>query len=146
MDVAIHYPTKVRSAGHDQLECSPRLGQRVSARYHVRWKIALIFDKSEHRPAYHGRTSDLSMTGTGMHTDVNFFTPSPVILLLAPPPLVFGARQAVVEIQARQVYAVYSGDSACFRLGFEFLGFKDDGHRVLKEMLDFHMPKLEARR
>lgn len=114
---------------------------RAADRYHVRWKIALIFDEHENKLTYHGRTDDLSLIGTGMHTDTNIFTRSPVVILLAPPPLHTGHRQKVIEITARQVYAVYSGASACFRLGFEFLHFKEDGLQILKERLKHHHPR-----
>jgi len=100
----------------------------------------MIFDESEHRPTYHGKTYDLSLVGTGMHTDTNIFTTSPVVVLLAPPPLHKGHRQKIIEIKARQVYAVYSGDSSCFRLGLEFVYFKGDGLQELKKRLEHHHP------
>ncbi len=115
---------------------------RSAERYHVRWKIALIFDEAEHKPTYHGRTYDLSLVGTGMHTNINIFTASPVVVLLAPPPLHKGHRQKIIEIRARQVYAVYSGESLCFRLGLEFVSFKDDGLEVLKKRLEHHPTKV----
>ena len=119
----------------------PDKDHRSDARFHVRWKIALVFDELENRPTYHGRTHDLSLTGTGMHTDVNLFTTAPVVVLLAPPPLHVGHRQKVIEIRARQVYAVYSGEASCFRLGFEFISFKGNGLTVLKDRLKYHQPK-----
>jgi hypothetical protein len=122
---------------------------RGAERYHVRWKIALVFDPQEQRHPLQGRTIDLSLTGTAMHTHSDTFTTAPVILLLAPPPLLFGQRQKIIEINARQVYSVYSGAGSCFRLGFQFTNYKDDGLRVLQEMLQFslpmrHVPRLHA--
>ena len=116
--------------------------KRSAERYHVRWKIALIFDEVEHKPTYHGRTHDLSQVGTAMLTHSNIFTASPVVILIAPPPLHKGHRQKVIEIRARQVYAVYSGAASCFRLGFEFVDFKDDGLQVLKDRFKHHLPKV----
>jgi hypothetical protein len=113
---------------------------RGAERYHVRWKIALIFDQQEQRHPLQGRTIDLSLTGTAMHTHSDTFTTAPVILLLAPPPLLFGQRQKIIEINARQVYSVYSGASSCFRLGFQFINYKDDGLQVLQEMLQYSLP------
>lgn len=102
----------------------------------------MIFDEAENKPTFHGRTYDLSLVGTGMHTNINIFTPSPVVVLLAPPPLHKGHRQKIIEIRARQVYAVYSGESFCFRLGLEFMDFKGDGLEVLKKRLEHHPTKV----
>ena len=113
---------------------------RQSTRYSVNWKIALIFDDQEFKPTYHGRTHDLSLTGTGMLTGSNLYATSPVIILLAPPPLHPGHRQKLIEIKARQQYVVYAGETRCWRLGFAFLEFKDDGFDVLKDRLRHHHP------
>lgn len=113
---------------------------RNDQRYLVHWKIALIFDEEEHKPTYHGRTYDLSMSGTGMLTHSNVFTSSPVVILLAPPPLYQNHHPRVIEIQARQMYCVYSGEKSCFHLGFQFANFKGDGLEVIKERLGHHQP------
>lgn len=113
---------------------------RTLARYHVRWKIALIFDEVEQKPTFHGRTHDLTLVGTGMLTHRDVFTDSPVVVLLAVPPLHRNRRQKVVEIRSRQIYSVYSGETSCFRLGLEFIAFKGDGLEVLKEGLSYHHP------
>lgn len=113
---------------------------RSSARYHVRWKVALIFDEVEQKPTFHGRTHDLTLVGTGMLTHRDVFTDSPVVLLLAIPPLHRNGRQKVIEIRAKQVYSVYSGETFCFRLGLEFISFKGDGLKVLMEGLSQRVP------
>lgn len=113
-------------------------------RYPVRWKIALIFDALDDKPTYHGRTHDLTLAGTGMLTHRNVFTESPVVVLLALPPQHRSRRQRVIEIHARQVYAVYSGETFCFRLGLEFLSFKGDGFQILKERLSHQRPIIEV--
>lgn len=118
------------------------VNHRNNDRYLVRWKIAVVFDDAEKRPTFHGRTDDLSLSGTGMHTDLNLFATMPVVILLAPPPLVVGQPLKLIEIQARQAYAVYSGAASCFRLGFEFIKFKDDGLTTLKDQLKHHRPKM----
>ena len=116
------------------------LDNRNRDRYLVHWKIGLIFDEAEHRPTYLGRTYHLSLSGTGMLMNTNVFSSLPVVILLAPPPLYRGHRQKIIEIKARQVYCVYSGEKSCFDLGFEFNHFKDDGARVIMERLKFHRP------
>ncbi len=113
---------------------------RESPRYLVHWKIALVFDETENKPIFHGRTFDLSATGTAMLTRHNVYTEAPVTVLLAPPPLNRGASMRVIEINAQQVYSVYSGAASCFRLGLRFLKFKDDGLNILKERLGHHQP------
>ena len=120
------------------------VNNRGAERYHVQWKIALVFDKLERQQTFHGRTHDLSLTGTGMLTNVNVFSHTPLVLLLAPPPLYAGQRQKIIEIHARQAFVVYSGATSCFRLGFSFTGFKDDGLQVLNEMLSHHLPKIRC--
>jgi len=121
------------------------VNHRGSERYHVQWKIALVFERHEHKQTFHGRTHDLSITGTGMLTGANVFSHAPLVLLLAPPPLYAGQRRRIIEIHARQVYAVYSGATSCFRLGLAFTGFKDDGLQVLREMLSHHLPGIRCR-
>jgi hypothetical protein len=112
---------------------------RNAERYNVHWKMALVFDGQEQKPTYHGRTHDLSLVGTGMLTNVNLLKPSlPVIILLAPPPLHTKDRPKIIEIRSRQLDAVYSGETRCFRLGFAFMEFKNDGLDVLTERLKHH--------
>jgi len=118
---------------------------RILQRYRVSWKIALIFDETEHRPTYHGRTHDLTLVGTGMLIHRDVFTELPVAVLLAIPPAHRDRRQQVIEIRARQAYSVYSGETYCFRLGLEFDHFKGDGLEILKEGLSRHRPLIEMR-
>lgn len=117
---------------------------RNLARYLVNWKIAFIYDEAGIKPAYHGRTHDLTLVGTGMLTNKDVFTDSPVAILLAIPPLYRDGRQKIIEIGARQIYSVYSGETSCFRLGLEFLSFKEDGFEILKEGLSHYRPVLAA--
>lgn len=74
-----------------------------------------------------------------MLTDVNLHkTYSPAIILLAPPPLDTKDRPKIIEIESRQLDAVYSGETRCFRLGFAFLEFRNDGLDLLTERLKHH--------
>lgn len=118
---------------------------RGLARYRVRWQIALVFDQLEHEPSFYGKTYDLTLVGTGMLTDRDVFADSRVLVLLAIPPHHRDGRRTVIEIEARQIYSVYSGETSCFRLGLEFRNFKDDGLSILKEGLSYCNPVLEAR-
>ncbi|MCX7178547.1 MAG: PilZ domain-containing protein [Proteobacteria bacterium] len=117
---------------------------RQAIRYNVKWKIALIFEDQEHKPTFHGRTQDLSLSGTGMLTDTNINATASVIILLAPPPLHLGHRQKIIEIKAHQQYVVYSGQTKCWRLGFAFLEFKNDGFNLLRDRLLHHQPSIAS--
>lgn len=117
---------------------------RNLARYKVRWKIAVIFRELEHQPTFHGKCHDLTLVGTGMLTDKDVFSESPLVVLLAIPPLHRSGHQKVIEINARQIYSVYSGETSCFRLGLEFREFKRDGFEILKEALSHRNAILQA--
>ena len=115
------------------------VNHRNNDRYLVRWKMAIVFEDRDKRPTFHGRTHDLSMAGTGMLTDINLRkTDQPVIVLLSPPPLAPKERRKIIEIRSRQLDVVYSGVNRCFRLGFAFLEFKNDGLDYLSERLKHH--------
>lgn len=112
--------------------------KRRAERYFVRWKMAIVFDDQESKPTYHGRTHDLSMGGTAMLAGFNLLASSPVTILLAPPPLHVNERPRVIEIKARQLDVVYAGVTRCFRLGFSFLEFKNNGKDLLTARLRHH--------
>ena len=100
------------------------------------WRIAIVFDEAEKRPAIHGHTHDLSLSGASVHTDHNVASNTLVTVLLSPPLAYEGERQKVIEIRAKLVYSVYSGSNFCFRIGLNFIKFKNDGLQILKGMLD----------
>ncbi|MCX7168814.1 MAG: hypothetical protein NTY41_00600, partial [Proteobacteria bacterium] len=58
-------------------------------------------------------------------------------------PLHRNCKPKVIEIKARQIYSVYSGETYCFRLGLEFVDFKNDGLEILKEGLSHYHPIIE---
>ncbi len=104
--------------------------------YLVRWRMALVYDDRENAPTYHGRTHDLNLSGTCMLAHVNMLRPrTPVILLLRPPPLDVKERPRVIEVRSQQLDSVYTGEHMCFRLGFSFQEFKNNGLDFLRERL-----------
>jgi hypothetical protein len=123
----------------DDFSVTTKPDNRTAPRYLVRWKMAVVYEDQERKPTYHGRTYDLSLAGTGMLTNVNLQVNSLVTILLAPPPLHVKDRLKVIEIKSRQLGAVYSGETRCFRLRFAFLEFKNDGFEFLQERLKNHM-------
>ncbi len=102
----------------------------------VHWRIAIVFDEAEKRPSIHAHTHDLSLSGASVHTDHNVATNTLVTVLLSPPVAYEGERQKVIEIRAKLVYSVYSGSNFCFRIGLNFIKFKNEGLQILKDMLD----------
>lgn len=109
---------------------------REPRRLVVHWRIAIVFDEAEKRPSIHAHTHDLSLSGASVHTDHNVATNTLVTVLLSPPIAYEGERQKVIEIRAKLVYSVYSGSNFCFRIGLNFIKFKNDGLQILKDMLD----------
>ena len=119
--------------------------QRQHPRYHLSWRIALVSEASGERLAFHGKTRDLSLYGAAMHTEHHVTDSSPLIVLLAPPPLTTAESQKIIEIRARVVYSVYSSTSMCFRLGLEFQKFVSNGRFILEQRLEHHSAALEVR-
>ena len=111
--------------------------EREPARYPAHWRLAIVFDEAENRPTIHGHTHDLSLSGASMHTDHNVFSTTPVTVLLSLPSLREEERQKTIEIRTHLIYSVYSGSNFCFRIGLNFIKFKNDGQKILKDRLDF---------
>lgn len=116
---------------------------RESSRYLARWRIAIVFDETENKPTIHGYTHDLSLNGVSVHTDHTVVSLTPVTVLLSPPMAQEGERQKLIEIRSKLAYSVYSGSNFCFRVGLNFVKFKNDGLQVLKGILDSQVPLSE---
>lgn len=119
--------------------------QRQHERYHLRWRIALIFDESAENAVIQGKTLDLSLYGAAVHTQHHLFTGGSATVLLAPPLLSTSECQKIIEIKANVVYSVYSCDSMCFRIGLKFLEFVGNSREVLQTRLSYHLPAFETR-
>lgn len=114
---------------------------RESSRYLARWRIAIVFDEMENRPTIHGYTHDLSLNGVSVHTDHTVVSSTPVTVLLSPPMAYEGERQKLIEIRSKLAYSVYSGSNFCFRVGLNFIKFKNDGLQILQGILDNQVPQ-----
>ena len=110
--------------------------KREASRVRTHWRIAIIFDEAENKPAIHGHTHELSFSGASVHTDRNVASTAPVTVLLSPPLAYEGNRQKTIEIRANLVYSVYSGSNFCFRIGLDFINFKNDGLQILRDRLE----------
>ena len=113
---------------------------RKSPRYYARWRIAIVFDETENRPTIHGHTHDVSLRGASVYTEHNVVSITPVTVLLSPPLAHEGERQKIIEIRTQLAYSVYAGSNSCFRIGLNFIKFKNGGRQILKGMLDNQFP------
>lgn len=109
---------------------------REFSRHYARWRIDIIFDETENRPTIHGHTHDVSLRGASIYTEHNVFSNTPVTVMLFPPLEHKGEQQKVIEIRTQLIYSVYGGGNSSFRVGLDFIKFKKDGQRILKDKLD----------
>ena len=101
----------------------------------MRWDVIVAFDEGDVRPAFKGRTNDISVAGASILTDTNIYTTSLVTVLLAIPPLNSGQGRTIVEIRGRMRYTVHSSAHCRFRIGFHFESFTGDGRATLETSL-----------
>lgn len=119
---------------------------RKHYRHPIHWRIAIVHKNGDKNDIYHGRTHDLSMWGASILVDHNIFVMSDVVLLLAIPAMNTGQKETIVEIQCRMVYTVLDSEHGRFRIGIRFKSFKDDGKRVLTDVLSKRaIPKPEQK-
>lgn len=109
--------------------------ERKHPRYPMHWKVAIVFDETEHMPTFHGITNEISQEGLSLLTDHNIFSEEPVTLLLALPPKNSARRSKIVEIRAHMVYTVHSAGHDQFRIGMHFERFKGNGRKLLEACL-----------
>lgn len=109
--------------------------RRKSKRYPVRWKTAVVFDKTEGKPVLHTQTEDLSIGGAAIHSNYGDLTGSLVTLLLAQPVRHSGEVPKMLKIRARVVSSVQSPAVSGFRHGLSFVRSNDDGLDILAEFL-----------
>ncbi|MCK9389479.1 MAG: PilZ domain-containing protein [Sulfuritalea sp.] len=108
---------------------------RSHQRYPMHWDVVVAFDEGVARPAFKGRTNDISIAGASILTDTNIYATNLVTLLLAIPPMNSGQGKTIVEIRGRMRYTVHSSEHCRFRIGFHFESFKGDGRAVLETSL-----------
>ena len=123
------------------LRCARGLGvaefkehRRASKRYRVRWKAAVVFDKTVDRPILHTETHDLSTGGAAIRSEYGDLTGTFITLLLAQP----GAAEQtskMIKVRAKVVSCVPTTDKPGFRHGLSFVRSPDDGLSALEELL-----------
>ncbi len=109
--------------------------RRKSKRYSVRWKAAVVFDKTEGKPVLHTQTQDLSISGTAIYTVYGDLKGSFVTLLLACPVRQSGEVPTMLKVRSRVVSTVKLPRISAFRHGLNFVPLNDDSLRILAEYL-----------
>ncbi|MFZ6760950.1 PilZ domain-containing protein [Undibacterium sp. Ji50W] len=106
---------------------------RSHNRYLVKWQIALIHEFSGEKLTYHGKINDISEDGLSMFCDYNVFFNGRVKLIMTMPPLNTGLQAQKIEVESKMVYTILSQFS--FRIGLEFLNFRDGEKKILMDRL-----------
>ena len=109
--------------------------RRKHKRYKVRWKAAVVFDRSSERPVLHTETFDLSMGGGAIRTEYGDLTKWVVTLLLAQPPRQPGEQPRMLKIQALVVSTAQTPGKSSYRHGMSFIRSPTDGIEGLEELL-----------
>ena len=112
----------------------------------LRLKLVVLYPQIEGRPAkpmFHGKTSDISMSGLSMLVDYNVFQEGEVTVVLALPQAHAGAPRKVVTSTAEMTYAIHSSKLDAFKIGLAFRTFRGNGKTLLEAALQ-HALKQES--
>jgi len=108
---------------------------RKDLRHSKRLRAVIIVDEGGTQSRTHGKTQDISASGTSIISEYNLSSPHPitVCLLLHPgdrvnPPVIFEAKSKIAS-------SVLSSQQGGFRIGVEFVGVAGDGARLLQKFL-----------
>ena len=108
--------------------------RRKSKRYPVRWKAAVVFDKSTGRPTFHTETFDLSVGGAAIPSEYGDLTGTAVNLLLAQPPRHSGEQPKMLKVRAEVMTSTQTPGKAGYRHGLKFIRSADDDLDALEEV------------
>jgi hypothetical protein len=107
---------------------------RSHNRYLVKWEVALIHEFGGEKLTYYGKINDISENGLSMFCEYNVFFNGRVSIIMTLPPLNMGLKAQKIEVESRMVYTILSQYS--FRLGLEFLNFRDGEKKILMDRLE----------
>lgn len=107
--------------------------RRKSKRYPVRWKTAVVFDKTQGKPTLHTQTLDLSAGGAAIACEYEDLAGTTVTLLLAQPAPA-GEPPRMLRVRAK-VVSSNNAKKPHVRHGLSFLRGPDDGLDQLEELL-----------
>jgi len=109
--------------------------RRRFKRHPVRWKTAVVFDRTQNKPILHTETRDLSLGGAAVFSEYDDLTGCYVTLLLAHPPAGDGEMPKMVKARARVVSSVAVPDASGCRHGLSFERTQGDGLDMLAQLL-----------
>lgn len=114
------------------LNAKPSDPRYRAPRYAVHWKIGILYEKNGKNEIFHGRTFEVSTTGTSFLSQHNIFKDDNVTVLLALPWYRDNQQEKIIEIKARIIHTVLSTENQSFRTGMQFISFKDDKEHFLE--------------
>lgn len=105
--------------------------RRKNKRHPVRWKAAMVFDKSVGKPIIHTQTEDLSLGGAAIISNEKDLMGTTLTLLLAQPAVNGDDAPKMLKARAAVVSTVQKPGETGFRHGLKFFRSPDDGLDVL---------------
>ncbi|HEX2651627.1 MAG TPA: PilZ domain-containing protein [Burkholderiales bacterium] len=109
--------------------------ERRHKRYPIRWKAAVVFEKTLARPILHTETFDLSAGGGAIRTDYADLTGATVTILLALPTRQTNETQRVMRLLARVVSSLQAPGVTGYRHGMSFVNPSAESVAGLEELL-----------
>jgi len=109
--------------------------RRKHKRYPIRWKAAVVFEKTLARPILHTETFDLSAGGGAIRTDYADLTGATVTILLALPTRQANETQRVMRLLARVVSSLQAPGVTGYRHGMSFVNPSAESVAGLEELL-----------
>jgi len=109
--------------------------RRKTNRYPARWKIAVVFDKSDGKPILHTHTVDMSSGGAAIISDHDNLTGTVVTVLLAQPSSGSKAPPKMLKARARVVSSVEVPPGKGYRLGLSFVAPPGESAESLEQLL-----------
>ena len=103
-----------------------------ATRYAVHWKVGIMYKKDEKNEVFHGRTFEVSSTGTSFLSQHNIFFGGEVTALLALPWYRDNQTEKIIQIRSRVIHTILSSENQSFRTGLQFLEFKGDTGHLLE--------------
>ena len=94
-----------------------------------------MFEKNGKKEIFHGRTFEVSASGTSFFSENNIFKGGDVTLLLALPWYRENQKEQIIQIKARVIHTILSSENQKFRTGLQFVHFIDDKEHYLESAL-----------